>query len=782
MWNPFVKLKHYLFGKSRTTSISDQIVGKRQSTLSQYKGKEPKLKDLSAEGEISAQEFVQFFVKTGLDYPGQVNTYFSETGGGVSVEGSVDIGKLLGVGVEIPKSCPVSGKAGISAEVAAGLGLKAAKGTLLSIDFQPDLAGKKGVEEKSWQPVALSQLNGWSGQINAKVSASFSIGAEASLGIKPVEAVELNAFDAKANLFEAEASASYKGKMFIYNGYTQFYQRYPTDASMYDALARDISVIVDDKKKITKTIDTEKASTATRSAELPVFSGWMQATKAEASMAMFSVSASVGTAKVAYDKWASVTAALLDIKASAVKASAKADNQRLSYTISTPADGNGRIEHQVMAQSRLSMVNLALFSLQLSAATVKASFFDHKKGDSKKTEMIKTEGKHLTSVISDFVKRKSKEYSPALEKHLYDKTKTMQNTSFAYSDTVTLLSSAKKRIAGCGYICGQSVEPTTVNRFAELIKQYDSLGDLGLDTTAFTLMTDNNDPDCPAANYGGMTTGLQGSFASTTVPLKTVAEFKQDTKVKVGSRKVIAKTDKALAAYRTHFEELQKKLPTANLSRVQALSWADDIDVLLGLLVAVENALMTWCSDKKEKAATHERSEGVATLISLVDAAKHELYSYNKNLLLFAEVCRLKTLLTSLAAQLSVDKTELMTFFSGVNDVAKDSLAKASAFLIEAAFTTPLDKTGDEAVKAKTLQSIHLRYRMADAEKTETTLFKLGFSIGVASAKLGVEYFDQYKSEGIISLYTRWFGDDADKYNGGVLPERFVPPALLITE
>jgi hypothetical protein len=141
----------------------------------------------------------------------------------------------------------------------------------------------------------------------------------------------------------------------------------------------------------------------------------------------------------------------------------------------------------------------------------------------------------------------------------------------------------------------------------------------------------------------------------------------------------------------------------------------------------------------------------------------------------------------AIADVLKVTTDDFYQFIDGAGDtilsLAKDPGAMPDAVLVESAFEIP--EATDETTlteATQTLQSIRLRYRTADRANNKTTLFKLGFSIGAASASINLTYFDQFKSEGIINLATHWYGENAKYNNMTTNPDRYVPPALLITE
>jgi len=89
----------------------------------------------------------------------------------------------------------------------------------------------------------------------------------------------------------------------------------------------------------------------------------------------------------------------------------------------------------------------------------------------------------------------------------------------------------------------------------------------------------------------------------------------------------------------------------------------------------------------------------------------------------------------------------------------------------------------------KNLQSIRLRFRMADNKDEETMKFKLGFKLFGTGMGITLEGLDRGASEAIVDLHTQWFGKDVQSTNAmnatgkskGVYnrPETVVPTVLL---
>ena len=162
------------------------------------------------------------------------------------------------------------------------------------------------------------------------------------------------------------------------------------------------------------------------------------------------------------------------------------------------------------------------------------------------------------------------------------------------------------------------------------------------------------------------------------------------------------------------------------------------------------------------------------------------LYSYVKS---YKDTGELDGYLASLGYSVGVSQTQFKEFLDGCGDLIEmlggpdaDPNATPSAMLIEATFARSGRATVDvkwhkgrwilgpfglntslrtilipQEHKLDHLQAIRLRYRMNDTTMESRSRFKLGVKYIV---KIGVEYetIENCGSEGIVNLYTHWFG------------------------
>lgn len=169
-------------------------------------------------------------------------------------------------------------------------------------------------------------------------------------------------------------------------------------------------------------------------------------------------------------------------------------------------------------------------------------------------------------------------------------------------------------------------------------------------------------------------------------------------------------------------------------------------------------------------------------------------------------------LLDTLATMLNISSEDLKDTLSAA-DYLKDSELPVKALLIESIFK--LDTTAKSAIewvdncepkldkdikktlveaykekftadselaadKKKYLQSVRVRYRIADSLDTTTT-FKLGIPIGIFKPGIELSSASRAGSSGIVDLYTHWYGDTlVAKKQPTAYPENSVPATTLL--
>ncbi len=794
MWKPFLYVKHAIFGKSHQSLIAEQIESKRTPILESH-DMQDQASFATSTGHIepavttpvTPDELAHYILKDGLDVPGQVNTYLSEAGGGAGLKISVDFAKLAGLGVATPEGSPLTAKAGLKAKVDFEIDAKAVKGSLLCIEFQPDLAGYAQLPEK-YTPICFSHLKGVKGTLKVALTGSIGIEAEVSAGIAPAEALEMSAFSVSAQALSATASGSYEGTYFKLTDSNPAFFKRDTSTSYITALAKKIDEVIDPKGKITSVSEIE--SGVITNAIIPAkFQGWMQSGKASASANLFKASATAGTIKSEIAGWYNVSAALLDSSVELLSAQWQKQSKRMSYTFETPARGLHTIEHNVKVDYNVSSADYTIFSLQLNAGQVKCELFAKKKGQSDVEGALRTNAQN----VLDPVMEKLKEQTDKVSRAFYDtkkvgKIKAAVN-SMTYHDTLLYKAQNKTIKKGSGFIYGQSVNLSTLARYTDVVDYLPKLVALGVKKDA---LTSSDELSCSTPAYKTMIDAAIAVLKQDTT-LMSQKDFKESTELGLFSpRKTIAASDKVINVYHQEIIRLGKKVKGLVLAYThkEAIDLACQIDILLGLLGTLDDNLTLWIKNKGEKVVDHGRTGGVRDLLSAITTEKNRLFDANKDLLLLNELSQVRVMGHAIADVLQVTTDDFYQFIDGAGDtilsLTKDPGVMPDAVLVESAFEIPEGTAeadlADLAQATKTLQSIRLRYRTADRANNKTTLFKLGFSIGAASAAINLTYFDQFKSEGIINLSTRWYGENA-KYNDLTTnPERYVPPALLITE
>jgi hypothetical protein len=98
-----------------------------------------------------------------------------------------------------------------------------------------------------------------------------------------------------------------------------------------------------------------------------------------------------------------------------------------------------------------------------------------------------------------------------------------------------------------------------------------------------------------------------------------------------------------------------------------------------------------------------------------------------------------------------------------------------------------------KATRARSLEAIRLRYRIADSANRDETKFKLGFKLLGNGAGIALSSVDRAGSEGVVDLATVWFNElarfntvksrnDADWLPVTEAYERAVPPVALLSQ
>ncbi|MCJ8270863.1 MAG: hypothetical protein MJK04_15860, partial [Psychrosphaera sp.] len=435
---------------------------------------------------------------------------------------------------------------------------------------------------------------------------------------------------------------------------------------------------------------------------------------------------------------------------------------------------------------KISSADFSIFSLQLNAGQVKSELFAEKKGQSDVEGALRTNAQNIV----DPVMEKLKEQTDKVSRAFYDSQKVGEIkaavNSMSYKDTLLYKDKDNAIQKGSGFILGQSINLSTLARYTDVVDYLPKLVTLGIKEDA---LTSSDEPSCSTTAYKTMIDSAIVVLKQTT-GLMSQKDFEKSTKLGLFSpRKTIAASDKVITVYHQQIDKISKTMTSLvpTYTHKEALGIASQIDILLGLLGTLDDNMTLWIKNKGDKVVDHGRTGGVRDLLNAIATEKSRLFDTNKDLLLLKELSQVRVMGHSIAEVLQVSTNDLYEFIDAAGDIilslTKDLGVIPGAVLVESAFEIPEGTNESDLVQAtKTLQSIRLRYRTADRASNKTTLFKLGFSIGAASASINLTYFDQFKSEGIINLSTRWYGANA-KFNGmKTNPDRYVPPALLITE
>ncbi|MCF2857175.1 hypothetical protein L1286_06830 [Pseudoalteromonas sp. SMS1] len=120
------------------------------------------------------------------------------------------------------------------------------------------------------------------------------------------------------------------------------------------------------------------------------------------------------------------------------------------------------------------------------------------------------------------------------------------------------------------------------------------------------------------------------------------------------------------------------------------------------------------------------------------------------------------------------------TLITWDEDIEPKLCKDARSQLVERSSAEILADKTRAATEKKCLQSIRIRYRIADVLDDSTT-FKLGIPIGIFNVGVELNAVARAGASGIVDLTTHWFGKDSDALNSKTTyPTSSVPATLLL--
>ncbi|NEO55268.1 MAG: hypothetical protein F6K54_20660 [Okeania sp. SIO3B5] len=174
-------------------------------------------------------------------------------------------------------------------------------------------------------------------------------------------------------------------------------------------------------------------------------------------------------------------------------------------------------------------------------------------------------------------------------------------------------------------------------------------------------------------------------------------------------------------------------------------------------------------------------------------------------------------LMETICKKLMVEKSDIKKFLENFKkysvfkeDISPESIKsiKTASILLESALTPPQgykiksnhsyrkpcpddqllkNMKKDHKSQPFTLQAIRARYRIADLKENKKTLFKLGITPPFVKLGINLSKVTEAGREGIVDLYTYWFGDlssynedqNEQNINYGEAYEEAIPPVIL---
>lgn len=783
-------------------------------------------------GPVTSREKLDYFMATGFDFRGQVNTAYETLGYGASVNLKVDVAQIFLPGSPLTSS------------VGGGLSFKAAPHRFMMLEYQGDsLADFDGFrlhpeytdsdleDRQLGLPVCLSRMTGAWTSMKVAIEAEAGVKASNMVPLVDVESISLG-FEAKITGY---AGAGYegtyitasdmephwyeRGKANIEQDVVGFIAKEKRAANLPKTGALDFNPYCS-LRLWTHTGDA-KAGISTGASvsvgkseegygpgaswgatlQLPEIKGMLKCTlyrvQTPTAAGIICTQDTVITYKQVGGTLIGITAEI----SLGLAETARDEAGEISRSYVSPKEmGEGRLKS--LTGGRVDSVDLEpagkISKLPLKVAKTALG----KGGDEDDDE----EG---VSLEFDPLESLSFKVQGKLEKKFEVLNSMSYRTAVAYWTRTD-----KKFWPGSGFIQGQSVCPQN------LIRYYSNRDLL---QSEFQSARGYKEPSPEQVNE--MKDSAIAILLSSSVQLPTVDEFIADSYIAGWNhpRRKIKDVDNALGDYLKRCNQKPWNGPQATVSAAlqrqypsqEALFKAliDECRTRSQLLLDIYRNIVEW---QKTHARDNLRADAVRILKQKCRAEYLRLRGDVFVLLnTLYEFRSMKTYLENLAKALHVSVADLRSFLDAAQDNFEWTMStpgvKPSAFLIEAVFglgdLKPLQGKGalrsngeigdcvDEFERRvgpngkkqpyQNLQCLRLRYRIADREDKDHTPFKLGVNLKMVKLGFSIERVYRVGNEGIFDVYIYWFGP-LSTYNTfvkgrGLYPPQAVPAANLLT-
>jgi hypothetical protein len=784
-------------------------------------------------GPATSREKLDYFMATGFDFRGQMNTAYETLGYGASVNAKVDIAQIFLPGSPLTSS------------VGGGLTFKAAPHRFMVLEYQgnsledfdgfrlhPEYAKWAPDDQHRSLPVCLSRMTGAWTSMKVAVEAEVGVKASNMVPLVDVESISLG-FEAKITGY---AGAGYEGTYITASDREpHWYERGKAniEKDVVGFIAKDKRDFTIPKTGIidfnpycslrlwTHTGDAKAGISASASVsvgkseegygpgaswgatlQLPEIKGMLKCTlyrvQTPTAAGIVCTQDTVITYKQVGGTWIGITAEI----SAGLAETTKDEAGEISRSFVSPKEmGEGKLKS--LTGGLVSSVDLEPAS-KISKLPLKFAKTALTKGGGEDED--DDEG---VSVEFDPLESLSFKVQGKMEKKFEVLNSMSYKTAVAYWTRTD-----KKFWPGSGFIQGQSVCPQN------LIRYYSNRDLL---QTEFQSARGYKEPSLDQVNE--MKDSAIGILLASNVKLPTVEEFIADSYIAGWNhpRRKIKDVDNALGDYLKRCNQkpwngpqatvgatLQRQYPTQE-ALFKAL--IDECRTRSQLLLDIYRSIIEW---QKSHARDNPRADAVRLLKK---NCRVEYLRLRGNVFVLLntiyEFRCVKSYLENLAKALHVSVADLRSFLDAAQDNFEWTMStpgvKPSAFLIEAAFglgdLKPMQGKGavrsngeigdcvDELEKRvgsggkkqpyQNLQCLRLRYRIADTEDKDHTLFKLGVNVKMVKLGFALERVYRVGNEGIFDVYIHWYGS-FDGYNTfikgrGLYPPKTVPAANLLT-
>ncbi|MCU0571722.1 MAG: hypothetical protein MUC41_01900 [Syntrophobacteraceae bacterium] len=783
-------------------------------------------------GAIPSREKLDYFMATGFDFRGQVNTAYETLGMGASANLKVDIAQVF-----LPGSP-------LTASLGGSLAAKRAPYRFMVLEFQgnslEDFDGFRGHPEYTrWAPddqhrglpVCLSRMTGaWT---------SMKVGIEAEAGIKASNMVPLVDVESISLGFEAKitgyAGAGYEGTYIsTCDLEPHWYERGKAN------IEKDVVGFIAKEKRVlagnggmdfnpycslrlwTHTGDAKAGISASASVsagkseegygpgakwgatlQLPEIKGMLKCTLYRVQTPTAAGIICTQDTVITYKQ---VGGTLIGITAEielGLAETAKDEAGEISRGFVSPKEmGEGQLKK--VTGGVVSSVDLEPAS-KISGLPLKIAKTAFTKGGSEDED----EDEEGISLEFDPLESLSLKLKGKMEKKFEVLNSMSYRTAVAYWTRTD-----KKFWPGSGLIQGQSVCPQN------LIRYYSNRDLL---QSRFESARGYKEPSPEQVNE--MKQRAISILLANSVRLPTVEMFIAESYIAGWNhpRRKIKDVDNALGAYLKRCNQKPWQGPAATVEPAlrtlcptdEALfkTLIDECRIRTDLLADIYRNIIEW---QQTHARDNPRAKAV---MRLRNKCRLEFLRLRGDVFVLLntiyEFRSMKTYLENLAKALHVSVPDLRAFLDAAQDNFEWTMTtpgvRPSAFLIEAAFglgdLKPMQGKGavrgngeigdciDEFERRVgpggkkqpylNLQCLRLRYRIADTENKDHTLFKLGIDVKMVKLGFSLERVYRVGNEGVFDVYIHWYGPYSD-YNSfvagrGLYPPKAMPAANLLT-